>query len=148
MEVTTIQQHHTSIRIGILAFSLLFSSTIASAQQGLAAAGHTAKIPTLESLTHIPLPSQGFLGWCGPHRIILEEGYDKRTKVYDWEGKAPPLIYPEKSEVQCGGDGQTLVFVDESVGVISEIDTATGKTERTLASFDKNSFGGYTSLPT
>jgi hypothetical protein len=136
-----------SMRIGIVAFSLLFGSTISDAQQSQVAAGLVAKIPTIESLPHTSLPTQKFLGWCGPHKILLEEGYSRQTKVYDLEGKAPPLIYPEISEVQCGGDGKRLVFVDQSVGVISEIDTATGKTERMLASFDTNSFGGVRFSP-
>jgi hypothetical protein len=116
--------------------SLLSYATDCQAQQVLPPQPQSVTVPTLEALPHIPMPRGSFLGWCGlDDKIVLEVGRGK--EIYSGGVKASPLSFPSGSTLNCGNDGQKLVFIDYESGRASEVDIPGGIVTRTLATYDK-----------
>jgi hypothetical protein len=120
---------------GILTLlSLLSCATICNAQQAGGSRASGAEIPTLEALPHAPLPGGDFLNWCGD-RIVLR--LDRRLELYDGQVKAFPHSLPGGADLECGDDGQRLVYIDDDWGQIYEADVPGGVATRTVAAYEK-----------
>jgi hypothetical protein len=132
-----------SVRLGrafvtgsLIMFSLLAHAADCQAQQVPPPQPRNGTVPTLETLPHIPMPRGSFRGWCGlDDKIVLEVGRGK--EIYSGGVKASPLSFPSGSTLNCGDDGQRLVFIDDESGRASEVDIPGGIVTRTLATYDK-----------
>lgn len=126
----------------LAALGLLVATTACRAEGALAAApAKPPSVPTFEKLPHTPLPKGEFIAWCGDReRYLLAtdgqyvDAYDRSTKI-----SAPS---PTGSRwVQCGADGQYIVFPEEEEGRVRKFELETGKSV-ILATFDSRTRPG------
>jgi hypothetical protein len=97
-------------------------------------------VPTFEKLPRTPLPQGEFIAWCGNReRYLLAtdgeyiDAYDRGTKI-----SAPS---PTGSRwVQCGADGQYIVFPEDDAARVRKFELETGKSV-ILGTFDGRRIG-------
>ncbi|WP_431204348.1 WD40 repeat domain-containing protein [Bradyrhizobium betae] len=125
-----------------IAFGWLATTTACHAEGALPApSAKPPVVPTFEKLPHIPLPKGDFIAWCGDRERYLFatdgeyiDAYDRGTKI-----SAPS---PTGSRwVQCGTDGQYVVFPEDDAGRVRRFELETGKSA-ILATFDGRSGPG------
>jgi hypothetical protein len=120
----------------VVVLSLLSWAAGSHAQQGQFPPAPRNTIPTLEALPHGSMPPGDFQGWCGlTDKALVRVGAG--IEIFDGGVKASPLTFPTRSTLNCGDDGQKLIFDDEEAGLVYEVDISGGIVTRTLATYNK-----------
>jgi hypothetical protein len=132
---TTLRRAFLAGMVAIL--TLLSCTTGCSAQRTQNSQASDTAISTLEALPHTPLPRGDFLNWCGDRTVLR---VDQRLELYDGRAKAFPHSFPGGTDLECGDDGQRLVYIDDDWGQVYEADIPSGVVTRTVATYEKQLF--------
>ncbi|WP_155809564.1 hypothetical protein [Bradyrhizobium sp. URHA0013] len=96
-------------------------------------------VPTFEKLPHTPMPKGEFIAWCGDRERYLLATDGQYIDAYDGSTKISAPSPTGSRWVQCGADGQYIVF-PEDAGRVRKFELETGKSA-ILATFDSRSRG-------
>lgn len=86
----------------------------------------------------MPLPQGEFIAWCGERERYLLATDGQYVDAYDGSTKISAPSPTGSRWVQCGADGQYIVFPEEDAGRVRKFELETGKSA-ILATFDSRS---------
>ncbi|WP_441237498.1 hypothetical protein [Bradyrhizobium sp. 930_D9_N1_4] len=119
-----------------IAFGLLATTTVCLAEGALPApSAKPPVVPTFEKLPHTPLPKGEFIAWCGDRERYLLATDGQYIDAYDGSTKISAPSPTGSRWVQCGADGQYIIFPEEDDGRVRKFELETGKSA-ILATFD------------
>lgn len=126
-----------SLWFSSLSLALLVATTAGQAQDG--APPPTAKpptVPTFEKLPRKPYPNGRFIAWCGNRERYLLSSDDQYIDAYDGGTKISAPSPTGDRSVQCGAEGDYIVFPEYEEGRIRKFELMSGKST-ILATFDR-----------